>query len=147
MYLRVSTEGQTVEPQRIELRGYAAGRGWEGVTEFEDVISGGKTSREGLDRMLAGVREGEFDAVLVVKLDRLCRSLSHFAQLITEFQKHGVALIAPGQGIDTSKDNPAGRLQLGVLAVVAEFERSIISERTKAGLVAARTRGEGFGEA
>jgi DNA invertase Pin-like site-specific DNA recombinase len=96
--------------------------------------------------MMARLRKGEFDVVMVVKMDRLARSLSHFAQLVGEFDKHGVALVCPGQGIDTSKSNPAGRLQMHVLAAVAEFERSLIIERTKAGLAAARARGVKLGK-
>lgn len=145
IYCRVSTEDQSVEPQTKELREYAQTRGWHIEAEFTDVISGCKSSRVSLDDMLVRVRAKMFDAVLVVKLDRLARSLSHFAQLVAEFDKYGVALVCPGQGIDTSKSNPAGRLQMHVLAAVAEFERSLIVERTKAGLAAARARGVRLG--
>ncbi len=145
-YLRVSTSDQDLAPQRIELAAQMKARGWEHALECSDVISGGKVSREGLDRLLAGVEAGEFEAVLVVKIDRLARSLTHFAQLIEFFREHEIALIIPGQGIDTSKANPAGDLQMNVLAAVAQFERSIISERTKAGLVAARARGKVLGK-
>jgi hypothetical protein len=146
LYYRVSTDDQSVAPQQQELRTYAQGRGWTVEAEFTDVISGSKSSRVSLDCMLSRLRLGDFDAVLVVKLDRLARSLSHFAQLVAEFDKHGVALVCPGQGIDTSKSNPAGRLQMHVLAAVAEFERSLIVERTKAGLAAARARGVKLGK-
>ncbi len=144
-YCRVSTEGQTIEPQRIELADYATRRGWTVLREFSDVISGGKTSRAGLGALMAAVEAGEIEAVLVVKLDRMARSLSHFAQLVALLDRAGVALIATSQGIDTSKDNPAGRLQMHVLAAVAEFERSLIRERTVAGLTAARARGSKLG--
>ena len=147
IYYRISTGDQTIEPQQIELRKYAAQRGWEvEFNEFQDVISGSKSSREGLDQLMALVRSRKIGAVLVVKMDRLARSLSHFAQLIAEFDKHGVALVCPGQGIDTSNTNPAGRLQMHVLAAVAEFERSLIIERTKAGLAAAKARGVKLGK-
>ena len=146
LYYRVSTDDQSVAPQQQELRTYAQGRGWTVEAEFTDVISGSKSSRVSLDSMLSRLRLGDFDAVLVVKLDRLARSLSHFAQLVAEFDKHEVALVCPGQGIDTSKSNPAGRLQMHVLAAVAEFERSLIVERTKAGLAAARARGVKLGK-
>ena len=146
LYYRVSTDDQTVQPQQQELRAYAQQRGWTVIAEFTDVVSGSKSSRVSLDLMMARVRRKEFDAVLVVKMDRLARSLSHFAQIVAEFDKHGVALVCPGQGIDTSKANPAGRLQMHVLAAVAEFERSLIVERTKAGLAAARARGTKLGK-
>ena len=146
LYYRVSTDDQTVEPQQQELRVYAQQRGWTVVAEFTDVVSGSKSSRVSLDLMMNRIRQREFDVVMVVKLDRLARSLSHFAQLVGEFDKHGVAFVCPGQGIDTSKSNPAGRLQMHVLAAVAEFERSLIIERTKAGLAAARARGVKLGK-
>jgi len=145
IYCRVSTEMQTVEPQELELMEFARNRGLEVAYKFSDVISGAKTSRAGLDEMLGLVRGKEIGAVLVVKIDRLARSLTHFAQLVDEFRKAGVALIATSQGIDTSNDNPAGRLTMNILGVIADFERSIISERTKAGLVAARGRGKVLG--
>ena len=146
LYLRVSTDDQTTDPQKMELQAYAAQRGWIVANTFVDTISGSKSTRLALDKMLAQVRQKRYDAVLVVKLDRLARSLSHFAQLVAEFDKHGVALVCPGQGIDTSKANPAGRLQMHVLAAVAEFERSLIIERTKAGLAAAKARGVKLGK-
>jgi DNA invertase Pin-like site-specific DNA recombinase len=146
LYLRVSTTDQTLEPQRIELTRYVEQRGWTINEECTDVISGSKSSRTGLDRLMELVREKKTEGILVVKMDRLARSLPHFAQLVAEFDKFGVALICPGQGIDTSKTNPAGRLQMNVLAAVAEFERSLIIERTKAGLAAAKARGVKLGK-
>lgn len=145
-YLRVSTDDQTIEPQRLELQRYAEQRGWVIADEFSDVISGSKSSRSGLDALMAGVRQKQYEGVLVVKMDRLARSLSHFAQIVAELDKYGVALVCPGQGIDTSKSNSAGRLQMNVLAAVAEFERSLIIERTKAGLAAAKARGVKLGK-
>lgn len=146
LYLRVSTAEQTVEPQRMELQRYAEQRGWSISAEFSDVISGSKSSRAGLDSLMRVVRAKAVEGVLVVKMDRIARSLSHFAQIVAELDKYGVALVCPGQGIDTSKANPAGRLQMNVLAAVAEFERSLIIERTKAGLAAAKARGVKLGK-
>jgi DNA invertase Pin-like site-specific DNA recombinase len=145
MYLRVSTSEQHHDPQRAELMDYCRRRCWEHVAEYTDTISGAKFTRDGLDRLMAEVRRGRVERVVVVKLDRLGRSLPHLAQLIGELDANRVALIATSQGIDTSHDNPAGRLQMHVLMAVAEFERSLIRERTKAGLAAARARGAKFG--
>ena len=110
-----------------------------------NTISGTKTSRAGLDRLMALVRRGKVDIVVCFKLDRLGRSLSHLAALIGEFNAHNVALVVPAQGIDTSGANSAARLQLNILCAVAEFERDLIRERTLAGLVAARKRGARLG--
>jgi DNA invertase Pin-like site-specific DNA recombinase len=115
------------------------------VTEYLDKASGTKFSREGLDRMMTDLRKGKVDILAVYKLDRLGRSLQHLAQLLSEFESHGTALVATSQGIDTSDSNPAGRLQMHVLAAVAEFERSVIVERINAGLAAARERGAQLG--
>jgi DNA invertase Pin-like site-specific DNA recombinase len=145
LYYRVSTSEQTTEPQRLELLEYARRRGWTNFREYRDVISGTKTARIGLEMMMLGVRKHQFDAVLVAKLDRLGRSLPHLAQLIAELDSHKVALVATTQGIDTTEQNPAGRLQMHVLMAVAEFEREIIRERTKAGLKAALARGSTLG--
>jgi len=90
---------------------------------------------------MSDVRRRRLDVVVCFKLDRLGRSLPHLAKLVAELTANGVALVCSSQGIDTTNDNPAGRLQLGVLMAVAEFARAIIRERVNAGLQAARERG------
>jgi DNA invertase Pin-like site-specific DNA recombinase len=146
VYGRVSTAAQNHASQLREVRAYIRRR-WPRaeVIEHVDKASGSRFSREGLDSMMAEVRRDRFDIVAVYKLDRLGRSLQHLAQLIGEFESHKTALIATSQGIDTSESNPAGRLQMHVLAAVAEFERSVIVERINAGLAAARERGAKLG--
>ena len=144
-YSRVSTADQTNEAQGMELRAYCEKNGLECVGVFEDVMSGGKAERPGLDKMLNSVVGLGAEAVVCVKLDRLGRSLLNVAQLIARLESHDVALICTSQGIDTRKDNPCGRLQMNVLAAVAEFERSLIRERTRAGLAVARANGKILG--
>jgi len=144
IYMRVSTREQSVDSQRADVERVAKANGYD-VTVFEDKASGAKFSREGLDQMMRGVRTGKFEAVICYKLDRLGRSLPHLAQMIMEFDHHGVGLIVSSEGIDTTNTNPGARLQLNVLMAVAEFERSIISERTRAGLNAAKAKGVKLG--
>jgi DNA invertase Pin-like site-specific DNA recombinase len=146
IYGRVSTDAQSHASQLREVRAYVRRR-WPNaeVTEYLDKASGARSSREGLDALMSEVRQGHIDVLAVYKLDRLGRSLQHLAQLIGEFEAHGTALLATSQGIDTSESNPAGRLQMHVLAAVAEFERSVIRERINAGLAAARERGVTLG--
>jgi DNA invertase Pin-like site-specific DNA recombinase len=144
IYLRVSTKDQSVDSQRADTERVAKARGYE-PTFFEDQASGAKCSRQALDAMMSRVRRREFDAVICFKLDRLGRSLPHLAQLIGELDSNGVGLIVCGQGIDTTDSNPAARLQMHVLMAVAEFERSMISDRTLAGLEAAKKRGVKLG--
>lgn len=145
VYLRVSTNHQSVDSQREELLGYCQRRGWADVQVFDDCASGAVQSRANLDRLMALVRRAKVKTVVAYKLDRLARSLAHMAQIIAELRTHGVALVCPGQGIDTSNNNPAASFQLNILAAVAEFERSLTVERVTAGLAAAKQRGVKLG--
>lgn len=145
IYTRVSTDKQTDDSQLNEMRGYCQRRNWQDVSEYRDVISGAKFSREGLDRLMCDVRRGKLDVIVCFKLDRLGRSLPHLAQIVGELTAHRVALVCPSQGIDTSGLNPASQLQLNILMAIAEFERSIIQERVAAGLRAAKAKGVKLG--
>jgi DNA invertase Pin-like site-specific DNA recombinase len=145
IYARVSTDNQSHDSQLDEARSYCLRRNWVVAEEVTDVASGGKCSREGLDRLMAQIRRGKIETVVVFRLDRLARSLSHLAQMLAEFQLHRTALVCPGQGIDTSNTNPAAQLQVNILAAVAQFERELIVERIKAGVSAAKARGVKLG--
>ncbi len=142
VYGRVSTDAQSHASQLREVRAYVRRR-WPKaeVAEYLDKASGAKFSREALDALMAEVRKGRVDILAIYKLDRLGRSLQHLAQLLGEFETNGTSLVATSQGIDTSESNPAGRLQMHVLAAVAEFEREVIKERITAGIAAAREHG------
>jgi DNA invertase Pin-like site-specific DNA recombinase len=145
IYTRVSTDKQTDDSQLNELRDYCQRRGWTGVSEYRDIISGAKFTRQGLDKLMADVRRGRVNVIVCFKLDRLGRSLPHLAQIVSELTAHRVALVCPSQGIDTTTTNPASQLQLNILMAIAEFERSIIQERVTAGLRAAKARGVQLG--
>lgn len=145
LYLRVSTEDQSYASQEHELREFCRRRGWDNVQVYQEKESGTTVTRPGFERMMHAARAGQLTAVLAYKLDRLGRSLTHLALVLDELGRLGVALVCVSQGIDTSDGNPAGRLQLGVLMAVAEFERSLIRERTLAGLRAAQARGQRLG--
>ena len=143
LYARCSTTDQNPDAQLHQLKEYAAARGLE-VLEFVDHgVSGRKDRRPALDRLLAAARRREIDAVAVVKLDRLARSVRHLTQVAAEFEALGVDLIVLDQGIDTS--TPAGRLLFNVLGSIAEFEADLIRERTRAGIASARRRGKRLG--
>lgn len=133
LYTRVSTIDQNSELQRRELLDYVERQGWQIFEVFEDLISGSNTSRPALDRLMAGARAKSFDCVLVWKLDRFGRNLLHCLGCIQELQQLGIRFIAVTQGLDTDKKNPASQFLLHVLAAAAEFERSLILERTQAG--------------
>lgn len=104
---------------------------------FVDKASGAKASRPELDKMLQHLREG--DVVVVWRLDRLGRSLKNLIDLVGRLKEQGVGFRSLGESIDTTTAN--GRLFFNMMGSLAEFERDLISERTKAGLEAARARG------
>jgi DNA invertase Pin-like site-specific DNA recombinase len=146
IYGRVSTADQSHDSQLREVQEYCLRRWGDSVPiNITDTASGAKTSREGLDRLMQLVRRGRVDVVACFKLDRLGRSLPHLAQIISELDQNNVAIVATSQGIDTNHDSPAGRLQMHVLMAVAEFERTLIVERVRAGQAAARAKGVKFG--
>jgi DNA invertase Pin-like site-specific DNA recombinase len=103
VYLRISTDQQSHDSQRLELEDYCKRRGWEGIRWFTDTASGAKSDPEGLAGLMDLVRRGKVDAVVTFKLDRLARSLCHLAQLIAELQAHRVALVCSSRGIDNPK--------------------------------------------
>jgi len=145
IYVRVSTADQRHDSQIQELNGYCRQRGWSSTVLYTETESGAKVSRPQLNALMADIRAGKVGRVVCYKLDRLGRSLTHLALILDEMTRLGVPLICTSQGIDTSGDNPAGRLQLGVLMAVAEFERDLIKERVNAGLRAAKIRGVKLG--
>jgi DNA invertase Pin-like site-specific DNA recombinase len=147
IYGRVSTADQRHDSQIAEVQEYVHRRWGDNatVTVITDTASGTRSSRQGLDRVMNLVRRNKVDILVCFKLDRLGRSLPHLAQIISEFDQHNVGLVVTSQGVDTCQDSPAGRLQMHVLAAVAEFERSLIIERVRAGQAAARARGVKFG--
>jgi len=132
IYCRVSTEQQDVDKQEEICLDYCNKQSLEVFKVYKDIISGSKESRLQFNKLLEDLRSNSFDAIMVTKLDRLGRSLQHLLGLIDEFNKRGVAFIATTQNIDTSSSG--GRLQMQIMGAFAEFERSIISERTKEGL-------------
>ncbi len=148
IYTRVSTDGQSVENQRRELRAVAERHGWEIVAEFSDPgVSGakGRDKRPGFDKLLKAATRREIDMIAAWSVDRLGRSLQHLIAFLGEIHGAGVDLYLHTQGLDTS--TPAGRAMFGMLSVFAEFERSIIVERVNAGLRRARAQGTRSGKA
>jgi DNA invertase Pin-like site-specific DNA recombinase len=144
IYARVSTKEQTTETQVAQLTTYCQSRGWTDVAVFrDDGISGVRDNRPELDKLRERMLHGEFSSVVVLKMDRLGRSLGMILRFWDEADAAGVRVIVIDQGIDTS--TPAGRLQRNMLAALAEFERELILERTRAGIARARARGKKFG--
>ena len=144
VYARCSSAEQSVEPQVDALREYAHARDLQVMEEYVDHgVSGARDRRPALDQLLADAHRRRFDVLAVVKLDRLARSVRHLTALAAELEALGIDLIVLDQGIDTT--TPAGRLLFHTLAAIAEFERDLIRERTRAGMAAAKQRGKHVG--
>ena len=134
-YVRVSTVTQTLKQQQDAL-------GQAGVSKtFSDTMSGARDDRPGLAEMLAYVREG--DSVVVWKLDRLGRNLQHILATVKALTDRGVTLVSTSDGIDSS--TAAGRMMIGVLGSLAEYERELIKERSALKRASSRANGTKFG--
>lgn len=146
VYLRVSQDSQTTENQFRILQEVADRSGWTIVQVFEDAgISGakGRDKRPGYDALLRAVHRREIDMVAAFAVDRLGRSLSDLVSFLADIQARGCDLYLHQQAVDTS--TPSGRMLFQMLAVFAEFERSIITSRINAGLDRARAKGVRLG--
>jgi DNA invertase Pin-like site-specific DNA recombinase len=135
-YARVSTEDQNLAMQLDALRA----AGCEKIFRDEGV-SGSETDRAELNKALAALAAG--DVLVVWKLDRLGRSLAHLMQIVTRLGAEAVGFRSLSEAIDTT--TASGRLLFHVVGAIAEFERNLISERTSAGMAAARARGQHLG--
>ena len=144
LYVRVSTLDQHPENQLAEIRRYVQARGWATPVEYIDQgVSGAKERRPALDRLIADATRRRLDVVVCWRLDRLGRNLKHLVLLLEEFHSLGVAFVSLTEGIDAT--TPAGKLQLHILAAIAEFERDRIRERVLAGLQRAKRQGKRLG--
>lgn len=139
-YARVSTAEQSLDLQLDALLK-------EGITHkniYTDKVSSTKEERKSLAKLLKYVREG--DTIVVWKLDRLARSLIHFTKLMSELDKKGVKFRSITESfIDTTKKSSQSEFIINIFAALAQLERDIIIERTKAGLESARRRGKVLG--
>ncbi len=135
-YARVSTQDQKLDLQTEALRAAGCGK------IFTDVASGAKAKRPGLDEALAYLRQG--DTLIVWKIDRLGRSVSHLIRTVDELRERGIAFRSLSDAaIDTT--TTSGKLVFNLFAVLADFERELIRDRTRAGLAVAKARGRSGG--
>ncbi|WP_323125885.1 recombinase family protein [Aliarcobacter cibarius] len=136
-YMRVSTEEQTTSLQKDALLKY-------GVDErniFADIVSGTSKNRDGLNAALEFLKTG--DILVVWKLDRLGRSLAHLISIITSLKEKNIAFVSLTEGMDTT--TASGELFFHIFGALAQFERSLIQQRVKAGLESAKLRGKSGG--
>jgi DNA invertase Pin-like site-specific DNA recombinase len=144
-YLRASTteqetSGLGLQAQRTQIEAACAQRGWELVGLETDIASGSRKDRPGLSRALAAIDEGSADVVVVSRLDRLSRSVSHFAAML---ERYPSALVPLDLGVEPG--SIAGTFTLHVVSAASEMERRLIGARTRESLQAARERGTRLG--
>lgn len=132
IYCRVSTDEQDADKQDFICQEYCKRMNHEVFKVYKDVISGSTTSRPSFNQLLEDMRNYRFEGVVVTKLDRMGRSLQHLLSLFDEFSRKKIEFVAVTQNIDTT--TASGKLQLQIMGAFAEFERNIISERTKEGM-------------
>jgi DNA invertase Pin-like site-specific DNA recombinase len=145
LYARVSKadESQNPENQLMRLRSYADERGWQVFQEYVDHASGADANRPRLNQMIRDAMGRRFSLVLTTKIDRIARSSLNLKQIIADLEARGIKFECTDQPFSTN--TPTGKLLFGILGEIAEFERSLIIERTKAGLQRARAQGKRLG--
>jgi len=144
IYVRVSTADQTTLNQEIMLKEYCERNGYEIFKIYKDEgVSGSKTSRPELDKMLSDMRNKLFDAIIVWKLDRLGRSTQHLLQILEELKNKDVRLICTDMNIDTF--TAQGKFFFTVVGAFAELEREMIRERILLGLERRKKQGKILG--
>lgn len=148
LYGRVSTfsQGSGLEAQVRALTAYCDTNAITSYEVFTDEgISGTKSNRPELDRLMVAVEQGEVSAVIVYSFSRFARSVTHLLQALQKFEKHGVSFISISENLDTRTS--AGRFVFTILAALAALEREILVERVKVGLNNARAKGKRLGRA
>lgn len=144
IYARVSTKDeQDPENQLLRLREWAERSEHEIVGEYIDRASGANQHRPGLDEMMDGARKRYVDAIVIVRLDRICRSMINLTSLVEIMDSCGISLICLDQDIDMT--TAAGRLLMHLLGAIAQFERELIRDRVKDGMERARRSGKHLG--
>jgi DNA invertase Pin-like site-specific DNA recombinase len=147
-YVRVSHEesartGYGLADQRSRIEAEAQRHGWSIMWQADEAISGRNLERPGLARALESLRKKSASVLVVAKLDRLSRSVGDFASLVERAQREGWQLVILDLGVDTT--TPAGKLVANMFAALAQWEREVIAERTRAGLAAAKAQGVRLG--
>lgn len=147
IYCRVSLadKGQDINLQLNELKEYAQARQWETFEYLDNGVSGAKNNRPALNQLMKDAKARKFDIILVWKLDRFGRSLKHLLNSLDEFKALGISFVSLRDSIDLT--TPTGQLMFSILGAFAEFERNLIIERVKAGMLNAKLKGLRIGRA
>lgn len=143
-YLRVSTTEQTTDNQKNSIENYCNANSWKFPRYYVDEgISGAKHSRPALDQLKKDIKANKVDTLIVWKFDRLARSTSHLLEVLELLQRSQCDFVSVTESVDTT--TAAGKMILVFISAVAEFERSLIAERVKAGLDRAKANGTKLG--
>lgn len=144
LYIRVSTQDQHPEMQERELIEYIERRNWTLAGIYRDKgVSGARANRPGLDSLLADCKRRKFEILAVWKFDRFARSLNQLTNALSLFRKLGIDFVSCTEALDTSL--PHGELVFQIFGAIAQWERSLIAERVRAGLQHARAKGVRLG--
>ena len=143
IYTRVSAKEQHPEIQEKELVEYVSRRGWTHRTYCDKGISGATEKRPGLTALFEDCRRKKIDVVVVWKFDRFARSLRQLLNALDLFRHLGIDFVSCTEAIDTSL--PHGEMLFQIIGAIAQWERSLIGERVRAGLQHARTQGQRLG--
>ena len=145
LYARVSTDdqGQNPETQLFRLRQLAQARSYEITGEYVDYASGKDARRPKLQEMLEDARNHRFDKILILRLDRMMRSVTNLWNVLNDLERWGVGLECADQSIDTQ--SPQGRFTITIVGAVAEYERDLTRTRVKEGMARAKAEGKHCG--
>ena len=144
IYCRCSTDEQTNDPQLRDLREYVGNRNWHDVREYVDPgFSGSKDSRPAFNELWNEIQKSKVNVLVVHALDRLGRSLPHLVKIFTALIERNITLVSFRENIDLS--TAQGRMLAGLFSVLADYELSLIRERTRSGMRAAKARGSKIG--
>lgn len=141
LYARVSTSDKGQDPalQLTPLSGYCKQRGWLITGRYVDYCTGKTARRPELDKLLDAARKRQIDCIVVWKLDRFGRSMQHLVNTLVELQELGVSFVSYMESLDFT--SASGKLMFNILAAFAQFERDIISDRVRAGILNAKSKG------
>lgn len=143
IYVRVSTQDQSLDLQKTELKRFAKQRGWKIHAVFKEKATGTNDNRPQLKALMNAARAREIDVILVWKLDRFARSLKNLLTMLQDLEALGVTFVSHKDQIDLS--TPSGRLMAQMIGAFAEFEAALIKERVVAGLREAKRKGVQLG--
>jgi len=145
LYTRISTtsDRQNIDTQTHALKQYCERREWEIVAEYSDEGSGRKTTRKQFQQLKKDTFKRKFDIVLVFRFDRFARSTKELLESLETFQSLGIEFVSYTEQVDTT--TPAGKALFSIAGIFAEFESNIASERIKAGIDHARSKGKKIG--